>query len=546
MRGRLKGLDMLKIGEKGTCLASEEADGVPYSEGLRVMAIDGDRACLKILATALKKCKYEVTAQEKATEALETLRGEKDKYDIVITAIVGLDMDGFNLVEVIGLELDIPVVMVSASDDRKIVMKAILHGARDFLMKPVRIQELKNIWQHVLRKQLRKQEKSRLAVEKTAPQATGMKRPVLTDEEANAKDESNCQADDNASVRKRTRVSWSPELHLKFVNAVQQLGINSAYPKQILEIMNVQGLTRENVASHLQKYRNMLKKHDAARNQESPSEANLSLNTRRGRYRKNIDSAYRVGSAQQPLDIKEVNSYTITSNMIMNKLSGVNQNVIPSHHKAPQVYRPHQCLTDQVQHVQTPWLEHQPSANFFPMTNKIAVPEFQRSNFSTLQFGHMQPENQTGSQSQNFQFQIPQIGGNFSSRPINHPHGFPTGFNQHPPLIQSGVSTVKDTCMDPTTTHVHKSESGPDRGTSICYQGNGGSSSLRNQIACGKSNERNLSSVRSFESDNVQLEHQLLEKSEEGRDLYHHKLSFLDDELTIMINQFNVDGAPKL
>lgn len=55
---RVQGLDMPKIGEKGTCSAPEEAR-VPYPEGLRVMAIDGDRACLMILVTVLKKCQYE-------------------------------------------------------------------------------------------------------------------------------------------------------------------------------------------------------------------------------------------------------------------------------------------------------------------------------------------------------------------------------------------------------------------------------------------------------------------------------------------------------
>lgn len=53
---------------------------------------------------------YAVTAQEKATEALEMLRENKDKYDIVVTAVVGLDMNGFSLLEIIGLEMDIPVI----------------------------------------------------------------------------------------------------------------------------------------------------------------------------------------------------------------------------------------------------------------------------------------------------------------------------------------------------------------------------------------------------------------------------------------------------
>lgn len=37
-------------------------------------------------------------------------------------------------------------------------------------------------------------------------------------------------------------------------------GIKNAVPKTILQLMNVEGMTRENVASHLQKYRLYLKR----------------------------------------------------------------------------------------------------------------------------------------------------------------------------------------------------------------------------------------------------------------------------------------------
>ncbi|CAI5476420.1 unnamed protein product [Closterium sp. Yama58-4] len=43
-----------------------------------------------------------------------------------------------------------------------------------------------------------------------------------------------------------------------------------AVPKRILEIMNVQGLTRENVASHLQKYRLYLKRLSGVNPQPHP------------------------------------------------------------------------------------------------------------------------------------------------------------------------------------------------------------------------------------------------------------------------------------
>ncbi|KAF3791040.1 Two-component response regulator-like [Nymphaea thermarum] len=55
--------------------------------------------------------------------------------------------------------------------------------------------------------------------------------------------------------KKKTKVDWTPELHRRFVQAVEQLGIEQAIPSRILELMKVEGLTRHNVASHLQKYR---------------------------------------------------------------------------------------------------------------------------------------------------------------------------------------------------------------------------------------------------------------------------------------------------
>ncbi|KAI4315157.1 hypothetical protein L6164_027999 [Bauhinia variegata] len=60
---------------------------------------------------------------------------------------------------------------------------------------------------------------------------------------------------DTKSNRKKTKVDWTPELHKKFVQAVEQLGVDQAIPSKILELMKVEGLTRHNVASHLQKYR---------------------------------------------------------------------------------------------------------------------------------------------------------------------------------------------------------------------------------------------------------------------------------------------------
>ncbi|KAG5377659.1 hypothetical protein IGI04_025501 [Brassica rapa subsp. trilocularis] len=72
----------------------------------------------------------------------------------------------------------------------------------------------------------------------------------------------------NEGKRKVKKVDWTPELHKRFVEAVEKLGLEKAVPSRILELMGVHCLTRHNVASHLQKYRSH-RKHLVAREAEA-------------------------------------------------------------------------------------------------------------------------------------------------------------------------------------------------------------------------------------------------------------------------------------
>ncbi|KAG6739581.1 hypothetical protein POTOM_057182 [Populus tomentosa] len=57
-------------------------------------------------------------------------------------------------------------------------------------------------------------------------------------------------------THRKARRCWSPDLHRRFVNALHMLGGSQvATPKQIRELMKVDGLTNDEVKSHLQKYR---------------------------------------------------------------------------------------------------------------------------------------------------------------------------------------------------------------------------------------------------------------------------------------------------
>ncbi|KAA8527406.1 hypothetical protein F0562_034879 [Nyssa sinensis] len=243
----------------------KSGDGVPdqFPVGLRVLVVDDDSTCLMILQKMLRTCLYDVTKCNRAEIALSLLRENKNGFDIVISDVHMPDMDGFKLLEHIGLEMDLPVIMMSADDSKNVVMKGVTHGACDYLIKPVRIEALKNIWQHVVRK--RKHEWKDF--EQSGSLEEGEQQPKLSEDAdystsanegnwRNSKrrkdEEDEVEERDDTSALKKPRVVWSVELHQQFVAAVNQLGIDKAVPKKILELMNVPGLTRENVASHLQ------------------------------------------------------------------------------------------------------------------------------------------------------------------------------------------------------------------------------------------------------------------------------------------------------
>ncbi|XP_054791405.1 two-component response regulator ARR12-like [Prosopis cineraria] len=64
-----------------------------------------------------------------------------------------------------------------------------------------------------------------------------------------------------SGVIKKSKVVWTSDLQSRFLQAINIIGLEvNAVPKKILEVMQTPGLTRENVASHLQKYRLFLKR----------------------------------------------------------------------------------------------------------------------------------------------------------------------------------------------------------------------------------------------------------------------------------------------
>ncbi|XP_047312729.1 two-component response regulator ARR12-like [Impatiens glandulifera] len=260
--------------------STTENDKFPV--GMRVLAVDDDPTCLKLLETLLRKCRYQVTTTSQAKTALKMLRENNNRFDLVISDVHMPDMDGFKLLELVGLEMDLPVIMLSAYSDTSLVMKGITHGACDYLVKPIRLEELKNIWQHVIRKNKSNsnhQSKSIPQPPTGIDQKLNRKRKEEDYDEQQENQNDNENEDEDPTTQKKPRVVWSIELHRKFVSAVNQLGIEKAVPKRILDLMNVQGLTRENVASHLQKYRLYLKRISSVTNQQQRNMSYMRTNS---------------------------------------------------------------------------------------------------------------------------------------------------------------------------------------------------------------------------------------------------------------------------
>jgi two-component response regulator (ARR-B family) len=129
---------------------------------------------------------------------------------------------------------------MSVDGETSRVMKGVQHGACDYLLKPIRMKELRNIWQHVLRKRIHE-----------AREFETLEGIHLMTNGSNHTDDSNLFAvggemnlmkkrkdfdnkyDDkefgDQTSLKKARVIWSVDLHQKFVKAVNRIGFDSKF-----------------------------------------------------------------------------------------------------------------------------------------------------------------------------------------------------------------------------------------------------------------------------------------------------------------------------
>ncbi|EPS73950.1 hypothetical protein M569_00808, partial [Genlisea aurea] len=99
------------------------------------------------------------------------------------------------------------------------------------------------------------------------------------------------------------RLKWSPELHQKFIDAVEQLGgAERATPKSLMKIMGVQGLTLHHLKSHLQAIR--LGKSQACNHNKQEEDGKYSEKDENGSHEEDRDETYKSLQIKQALEMQ--------------------------------------------------------------------------------------------------------------------------------------------------------------------------------------------------------------------------------------------------
>ncbi|KAG7980466.1 hypothetical protein I3843_05G183800 [Carya illinoinensis] len=123
---------------------------------LRVLLVEADDSTRQIIAALLRKCSYRVAAVPDGLKAWEILKRRAHNIDLILTEVDLPSISGFALLTLImehEICKNIPVIMMSSQDSVSTVYKCMLRGAADYLVKPIRKNELRNLWQHVWRRQ---------------------------------------------------------------------------------------------------------------------------------------------------------------------------------------------------------------------------------------------------------------------------------------------------------------------------------------------------------------------------------------------------------
>ncbi|KAL1815965.1 hypothetical protein ACET3Z_018539 [Daucus carota] len=126
-----------------------------HVSSIKVLLVENDDSTRHVVAALLRNLNYEVIVAANGLQAWRILEDLSNHIDVVLTEVVMPCLSGVALLCKImshKTRKTVPVIMMSSHDSMGLVFKCLSKGAVDFLGKPIRKNELKNLWQHVWRR----------------------------------------------------------------------------------------------------------------------------------------------------------------------------------------------------------------------------------------------------------------------------------------------------------------------------------------------------------------------------------------------------------
>jgi putative two-component system response regulator len=118
----------------------------------RILVVDDDPRSARLLSACLAAIGHRVTLAASAEEAIEAIGAERP--DLILCDICLPAMDGIELTRRLRsgeMAREVPIVMVTSMDDRKVLTRSLEAGADDVLSKPVNAVELRTRVRSLLR-----------------------------------------------------------------------------------------------------------------------------------------------------------------------------------------------------------------------------------------------------------------------------------------------------------------------------------------------------------------------------------------------------------
>ncbi len=117
----------------------------------RILVVDDERSVIESWTSLLAYLGYEVTAEESSITAFETFRSRPEEFDLVITDQTMPNMRGDELArKLIEIDPAIPIVLCTGYSDVISEKKAKSLGIKEFIMKPIVMEEVAKTLRKVL------------------------------------------------------------------------------------------------------------------------------------------------------------------------------------------------------------------------------------------------------------------------------------------------------------------------------------------------------------------------------------------------------------